>query len=453
MRRAAGGLLLCAASVTAVSAAVAPASATDGPGAAWVSAATGSSQLTGEGPWTVTLMLTNLTATQLGLTATAFGTAPAGCSLTLAPPTLPVSAVPTTETVTVAKDCAAQTGFAFSLNQLVAGAPARTLPVTASAAAPAAADVHWSQLWVFLWSLAGALVVAVVALWKSYRTGAVTTATRRQLKRRASELEGKLADTVEASLSPDDRLHLSKQLQDTKAEIGALPRRSPRLGALPYLGTSWTFTDSWLSNITAAGGLLTGIIGSSGVATALLGADADDKLRLATVGAAIAVALLAAAPLVLGIFQPTTGEITIVGLGLAAAVSLAAAIGELWVMRVTAHQLGVGSGLTGSVFAVALIVVVAYAVVTLRATAVAGLAKPAPARSDTLLAADELAKVLQSAKTHAATLAHAPLSDELRAMAETQQHRLTEAAGPLQRIRNVESSQPVVSPRRRSALL
>jgi len=71
--------------------------------------------------------------------------------------------------------------------------------------------------------------------------------------------------------------------------------------SLPSLDDSWSFKDSWVSNVTVVGGLLAGIFGSSDVLTGVLGDDADESLALATIGGAVAVALIGAAGVSLGV--------------------------------------------------------------------------------------------------------------------------------------------------------
>src|SRR5579884_2820974 len=53
---------------------------------------------------------------------------------------------------------------------------------------------------------------------------------------------------------------------------------------LKGLEKTWSFSESWVSNITIVGGLVTGVFGSSSVVKAL-GSGADSAVALATVGA------------------------------------------------------------------------------------------------------------------------------------------------------------------------
>jgi hypothetical protein len=117
------------------------------------------------------------------------------------------------------------------------------------------------------------------------------------------------------------------------------PRSSPR-APLVYLDTAWSFSDSWVSNITVIGGLLTGIIGSTSVVKTL-GDQAEGSRALATVGAAVAVAFIAAGPIVL-LSTKRGGYFSVGGLLLASSIVLAGAAGELYVVADAATRLTLG---------------------------------------------------------------------------------------------------------------
>lgn len=115
-----------------------------------------------------------------------------------------------------------------------------------------------------------------------------------------------------------------------------------RLGTkLEHLDEGWSFKDSWVSNITIVAALLTGLIGSSDVLTAVLGDDAEGSLALATVGAAIAAAMVAAGPIVLVICK-SGKSYTVGGLLLAAGIVLAGAAGQIWVTYRAGTKLDLG---------------------------------------------------------------------------------------------------------------
>lgn len=145
---------------------------------------------------------------------------------------------------------------------------------------------------------------------------------------------------------------------------------------LSSLDKSWSFKDSWVSNITIGAGLLTGIFGSSEVLTAMLGEEAEQSLALATVGAAVAAALIAAGPLILHGTKAgdgagaEAGAFTVGGLLLAGGVTLAGAFGELWVVCVAASEIDLG-GAESAVWpagALAASVLALYAYRTTKAT-------------------------------------------------------------------------------------
>ena len=118
------------------------------------------------------------------------------------------------------------------------------------------------------------------------------------------------------------------------------------LKELKFLDAAWSFNDSWVSNVTVAGGLLAGIFvsGSSSVVTALLGADATTLVALVTVGAAVAAAFVAAAPLVLIAAKGPNGFYTIGGLAAAAALTLGGwAARNPWVVYRSGSKLDLGT--------------------------------------------------------------------------------------------------------------
>jgi CBS domain-containing protein len=173
---------------------------------------------------------------------------------------------------------------------------------------------------------------------------------------------------------------------------------------LKYLGATYSFKDSWVSNVTVAAGLLTGIFGSSDVVDALLGEDTKGAVALATVGAAIAVALIGAAPLILEttkVKNAVIGEKDFFSLGgmvLASVVALAAAFGELWVVYRSGRHLDLG-GMEDKLIFVALagiVLLAVYAIRVLPRMLEIGLTKPpSPKPSDTMKGARMIVKQLK----------------------------------------------------------
>jgi hypothetical protein len=138
---------------------------------------------------------------------------------------------------------------------------------------------------------------------------------------------------------------------------------------LTSLDATWKFNDNWATNATAAGALLTGLFGAT-TAKAFLGPNAESLTSLATVGGTIALALVAAAPIVAlamkSFKRDSNGKrgdaFTVAGVLAAAALVLAAAAGQLWVVAYTVSQLGLGSAgdLVWVAFGLALALLLAY---------------------------------------------------------------------------------------------
>jgi hypothetical protein len=149
--------------------------------------------------------------------------------------------------------------------------------------------------------------------------------------------------------------------------------------ALTYLPTTWSFSDSWVSNITVLGGVFTGIVGTSDVVKAWTGAEAGQSIALATVGAGVAAGFIGLGAIVL---QSTrTGDaFTAGGLITAAAVTLAGAYGELYVVWQSGERLELGGWEHRLKYAVVAVMVLLaiYAVRTMRATLDTGTTKPKP---------------------------------------------------------------------------
>jgi hypothetical protein len=214
---------------------------------------------------------------------------------------------------------------------------------------------------------------------------------------------------------------------------------------LQYLGATWSFKESWVSNVTVAGGLLTGIFGSSDVIKAVLGEEVDSAVALATVGAAIALALLASAPLIL---EATKAKVTdpkkekdigkeypsLGGLTTASAVTLAAAFGQLWVVSASASRLDLGGSedwLPWLLAGLGSLLLAVYAVRNFKRTIEVGMTNPGlPPDSDTIKGArmivDELKKSEQvevssstldkALDSFAKTTAYAPATESRRAV-------------------------------------
>lgn len=273
----------------------------------------------------VELKLTNLTSDPLRVSV-ALVTPEANCAL--GPPNpgeLPPSRQVTVSVAVPAPCTVADTGLKFTVT-----AGATQIGVTATK--PAQSKPDWEPLWVYFYALVSLMVLAVLA-------------------------------TIGLAIA--------------------------RKFALSYLDSAWSFKDSWAGNITVIGGLLTGVFGASGVMKALLGEDAESKIALAVVGAAISAAFVAAGPLVL-LALKWKKQLTTAGLFIAAALTLTGAVGELWMVTAAAEALDLDGWERHAVPLrwLGILLLTWYAVTTLYRTVQDGLTKPEPAGdSDTIRAA------------------------------------------------------------------
>jgi hypothetical protein len=174
--------------------------------------------------------------------------------------------------------------------------------------------------------------------------------------------------------------------------------------ALTYLPATWKFGDSWATNITLLAGVLTSVVGTSGVVKAILGEDADSAIALATVGAAIAGVIIGLGAVVLQSVKTVDqdkGVDAYTGWGLVTAggVTLAGAYGQLWVTYRMGSKLTLGGvqdrlwipmGLAGVLLAV-------YACRNVRTTIRAGATPPPdpPAAPDVSALLEALLEHLQ----------------------------------------------------------
>lgn len=286
--------------------------------------------------WTTSLGFTNVTASPIELKAQPVANDD-GCALELDKAELP-PAEHRSVTVKIPNGCGAGDGFDFVVSYSPSGAEsAGTFTITASPKS-SADEPNWSALWAFPIAL-GLSVLASFVFYLLWRT----------------------------------------------------PRRSSLSYPLKYLEATWSFKDSWVSNITVAAGLLTGIFGSSEVVTAFLGEDADSSVALATVGAAFAVAFISAGPIIVLATKSKVGDhFTVGGVLAASAVTLGGAFGELYVLYESGAQLdlnGWEDRIAYAAFAAGLLLAF-YALRALLGTLRQGVKKPPPKPpSDTIAAA------------------------------------------------------------------
>lgn len=333
---------------------------------------------------TAALGFTNLADAPIELTAAPVDASDLGCRVTLAPARVP-PAEHSDVTATIVPGCnVGQDGFDFVVSASEGTSSRGDFRITA-APKPSTSDPEWNALWAFPLVL-GVLALVVLGYF-----------------------------------------------------LIALPGRTPVSQPLPYLEATWSFSDSWVSTVTVAGGLLTGVFGSTDVVTSLLGREADNAVALATVGAAAALALIGAGPIVLLATKSKSKHFfTVGGLLMASVVTLSGAFGEIWVVYRSGRQLDLGGWEDKIVVAAGLaaVLLAVYAARSLSATLRQGLDEPPrPAPSETMRAARLIVDAL---RTH-------PSVNELKVANALERH--TEGM----ELTVVESLEPA-SPRR-SALL
>jgi hypothetical protein len=176
-------------------------------------------------------------------------------------------------------------------------------------------------------------------------------------------------------------------------------RREKLNEPLTYLESTWSFSESWASNVTLAAGLLTAVFGSTEVVTALVGENGNASSALATVGAAVAASFIAAGSLIILASKTKEGEsISLGGLLAASAVTLAGGAGEIWVLFRAGERLDLNGlqDLAGVAAGVAILLLAWYAVRSIPAVIANGKRAPAPAPSDVLTAATMVVDALKA---------------------------------------------------------
>jgi hypothetical protein len=302
------------------------------------------------GGWTTTLGFTNLTQTPLTLIVKPNSMASAVCKLALDKTEL-ADAEHAAIKVTVPEVCnAGKQGFDFEV--LVGGPTGQVASFVVDAILkPAPGSPEWSALWAFPIALAGLLALVICVF----------------------------------IFGPNE----------------AKPKKS-----LEYLSATWSFKDSWVTNVTLAGGLLTGLFGSTEVVTDILGQDAKSSVALAIVGAAFAVVFVGAGAIILAATKSRKGFFTVGGLLVAGATTLAGALGQIWVTYRSGTQLELGGWQHRIIILaiVATLLLLFYACRTLPATIRQGLTKPPPPPpSDAMTAAAIIVAGLRTEENISAT--------------------------------------------------
>jgi hypothetical protein len=312
--------------------------------------------------WSGTLSVTNLTDGALQLSATPAGTSGGDCKVELSREA--IGAAQSLEmNLAVASACDV-TGDSFDLTLTASGETTQDLSLAASTK-PGDADPDWGELLAFPVALLAALIVL----------------SGRFLK------PGKPNDDVE-NAPPN----ISNALQT---------RRYFASERLEYLPATYTFKDSWVSNITVIAGLLTGIFGSAEVVKAFLGDDAERAIALATVGSAVGVILVGAGVVILTAARSQrmkegrlSESFTAGGLVGATAVTVGGAFGQLWIGWKTGAEFDLGGWEDALVaaFALAALLLLWYTFSTLRASLRARTTAPPPPKPSELAQLIEVVK-------------------------------------------------------------
>jgi hypothetical protein len=119
----------------------------------------------------------------------------------------------------------------------------------------------------------------------------------------------------------------------------------PRLfKPLTGLDSSWSFSDSWATNVTAGAGLLTATLGSSDLLSSILGDDGKAAVAGATVAGVIGAALVAAAGVVVLAFRTfKTSEFLAFGVLVGTILGLGAAAGQVWAVYLLLKDVDLGA--------------------------------------------------------------------------------------------------------------
>ncbi len=214
------------------------------------------------------------------------------------------------------------------------------------------------------------------------------------------------------------------------ALIGLRQSRLKLNTPLPHLESSWSFGESWATNVTLAASILTGVFGSSEVVTSLGGESGKGPAALATVGAAVAASFVAAGSLIVLSSKTKDEHLSVGGLVAAAAVTLAGGFGEIWVLFRAGEKLDLGGwqDAAGVMAGAAALLLGWYAIRSVKALIQNGLETPAAASSyalagaNILLDAAKATPAIDTAQVQAALTAAEQLHPELAAASLPSKH-------------------------------
>ncbi len=156
---------------------------------------------------------------------------------------------------------------------------------------------------------------------------------------------------------------------------------------LPGLTSTWKFTDSWATNVTAVTALFTGLFGAQDVVTSIVGDGTKTLLPLTLVAGALSIGLAGLSPMLLQAWRERLDDpssvylYTVRGLLAAGALTLTAALGQLFTVLYAVYHAGYWDWWVPWVGGIAVAVVVLwYAWRTLMQTLDVGFATPTPDR-------------------------------------------------------------------------
>lgn len=167
---------------------------------------------------------------------------------------------------------------------------------------------------------------------------------------------------------------------------------------MPYLGTDWSFKDSWVSNVTLGAGVLVGLIGSSSALESIVGSTPGNNvlgfLAVAGTGSAILVTL---GPLFLKVIGSETEVPTVGGTLVASFVVLGGTLAQISALAWQGAAITLGSIRKGiiAVGVVVGLVVVWYGTTELRRIVRRGVKHPGDTKSGEEKAIWDIAKAIR----------------------------------------------------------
>ncbi|MCB5170429.1 hypothetical protein LG634_37255 [Streptomyces bambusae] len=258
------------------------------------------------------------------------------------------------EVVVRLKDCTIAEGDSFRVDLLSGGTAVQVTAAPGPKPSP-----NWGLLYCFLWSLLGAAIVVGVTF---------------------------------------------------VAWVGKA--RSEWARPLKYLDDSWSFKDSVASDMTLLAAAFTGVFGASGVLKAL-GDKTDSVMALATVGSAVGLGLVGAAPFVVQAFRKEN-HVTAWGLAVGTVVTMTGTAGLLWVVLLAARDLEMGDFGSGELWTLAIL---ASALLAIYAGTNTYHSLNVGSRPDAGMSLDETAAALEKLQAEVARL-QTELDQDLNALGE-----------------------------------